>query len=162
MRRSRHRIQRTVDHGRIADTVPIRERPADFEDRTVPRQWEGDLPLGSGSSQIATLVERSMRYTILVEVERNDANTVVGTLNEHARQLPNQPYESLTWDSGNELEDHRRPSPGTDIQAYFFELQSRWQRRLNENPMFCGGSTSRQTSTCPALCIPSWSKWPAA
>ena len=61
MRRSRHYTQKTAIHGQIADAVSIRERPASVEDRAVPGHWEGDLVFGSGSSQIATLVERQAR-----------------------------------------------------------------------------------------------------
>jgi IS30 family transposase len=115
MRRSRHHTQKTLDHGRICDTVSIRERPADVEDRAVPGHWEGDLLFGCGNSQIATLVERSTRYLRLVKVDRKDTKTVMDALIEHARQLPNQLYQSLTWDRGKELADHRRFTLATGI-----------------------------------------------
>lgn len=96
MRRSRHHTQKTADHGRISDTVSIRERPADIEDRAITGHWEGDLLCGSGNSQIATVVERSTRYVMLVKVERKDTRTVVDALIRTANQLPNELYKSLT------------------------------------------------------------------
>jgi len=133
MRRSRHHTQKTAGHGRISDTVSIRERPADVEDRAVPGHWEGDLLCGSGNSQIATLVERSTRYVMLVKVDRKDTQTVVDALIRTARQLPDELYKSLTWDRGKELADHRRFTLATDIQVYFCDPQSPWQRGSNEN-----------------------------
>lgn len=133
IRRSRHHTQKTADHGRISDTVSIRERPASIEDRAVPGHWEGDLLCGSGNSQIATLVERSTRYVMLVKVDRKDTQTVVDALIRTARKLPNELYKSLTWDRGKEMADHRRFTLATDIQVYFCDPQHPWQRGSNEN-----------------------------
>lgn len=133
IRRSRYHTQKTADHGRISDTVSIRARQASVEDRAVPGHWEGDLLCGSGNSQIATLVERSTRYVMLVKVDRKDTQTVVDALIRTARHLPNELYKSLTWDRGKEMADHRRFTLATDIQVYFCDPQHPWQRGSNEN-----------------------------
>jgi IS30 family transposase len=133
MRRSRHHTQKTDDHGRILDTVPISERPATAEDRAVPGHWEGDLLCGSGSSQIATLVERQTRYVMLVKVSSKDSETVISALIKHACKLPQELYKSLTWDRGSEMADHKRFTVATDIKVYFCDPQHPWQRGSNEN-----------------------------
>jgi len=133
MRRSRHHTQKTTDHGRITDAVSIRERPAEVEDRAVPGHWEGDLLFGSNNSQIATLVERHTRYVMLARVKSKDTETVINALIKQAHKLPRELYKSLTWDRGKEMADHKRFSLATDINVYFCDPQSPWQRGSNEN-----------------------------
>ena len=133
MRRSRHHTQKTPDHGRITETVSIRERPAEAEDRAVPGHWEGDLFFGSHNSQIATLVERQTRYVMLVRVASKDSETVIDALIKQSHKLPRELYKSLTWDRGSEMAEHRRFSLATDIQVYFCDPQQPWQRGSNEN-----------------------------
>ena len=133
MRRSRHHTQKTDNHGRITDAVSISERPATAEDRAVPGHWEGDLLFGSKNSQIATLVERQSRYVMLAKVGGKDTETVVNALINHARKLPHELYQSLTWDRGKEMADHKRFTLATDIKVYFCDPQSPWQRGSNEN-----------------------------
>ena len=133
MRRSRHHTQKTRDHGRIKNTVSIRERPAEVEDRAVPGHWEGDLLCGSNNSQIATLVERHSRLVMLVRVPSKDTKTVIDALIKQAHKLPRELYKSLTWDRGKEVADHQRFSLDTGIKVYFCDPQSPWQRGSNEN-----------------------------
>jgi IS30 family transposase len=133
MRRSRHHTQKTKDHGRISNTVSIRERPAEVEDRAVPGHWEGDLICGSNNSQIATLVERHTRLVMLVRVPSKDTKTVIDALIKQAHKLPRELYKSLTWDRGKEMADHERFSLDTNIKVFFCDPQSPWQRGSNEN-----------------------------
>ena len=133
MRRSRHHTQKTSIHGRISDAVSISERPAAADDRALPGHWEGDLLFGSHNSQIATLVERQSRYVMLAKVDGKDTKTVVNALIKHAHKLPNELYQSLTWDRGKEMADHKRFTLATDIKVYFCDPHSPWQRGSNEN-----------------------------
>jgi len=119
--------------GHITDAVSIRERPASVEDRAVPGHWEGDLICGSSNSFIATLVERQTRYVMLAKVSGKDTESVINALIKQAKKLPGELYQSLTWDRGSEMADHQRFTLDTDIQVYFCDPQSPWQRGSNEN-----------------------------
>ena len=133
IRRSRHATLKGNKLGQIKDAVSIRERPAEVEDRAVPGHWEGDLIAGTNKSFIATLVERHSRYVMLVKVPNKETATVVNALIKHSKKLPRELYKSLTWDRGKELADHKRFTLTTDIDVYFCDPQSPWQRGSNEN-----------------------------
>jgi IS30 family transposase len=133
MRRSRHHTLKAQGLGQIVDAVSISERPASVEDRAVPGHWEGDLVFGSHNSQIATLVERQTRYVMLVKLDGKDSQTVVNALIKHSHKLPQELYKSLTWDRGTEMHAHKQFTLATDIQVYFCDPQSPWQRGSNEN-----------------------------
>uniref|UniRef100_UPI002739097F IS30 family transposase n=1 Tax=Stenotrophomonas sp. YIM B06876 TaxID=3060211 RepID=UPI002739097F len=125
--------QKTENHGRITDTVSIRERPANAEDRAVPGHWEGDLLFGDRNSQIATLVERQTRYLMLVKVAGKDTQTEDNAQIKNASRLPTQLYRSLTWDRGKEIAGHRRFTHATDIQIYLCDTHQPCQPGSNEN-----------------------------
>jgi IS30 family transposase len=132
-RRSRHATIRGQGRGQIVDAVSIRERPAAVEDRAVPGHWEGDLLAGAGRSQVATLVERQSRYVLLVRLRGKDTATVVQALARRVQTLPRGLMASLTWDRGLELAAHHAFTIATDVQVYFCDPHSPWQRGSNEN-----------------------------
>ena len=131
--RSRHSNIRGLRRGQIIDGVSIANRAPEIEDRAIPGHWEGDLIAGRGNTHIATLVERHSRFTMLVKVSGKDTNTVVRALSTQVRTLPDQLRQSLTWDRGMELADHKTFTLATDTQVYVCDPRSPWQRGTNEN-----------------------------
>jgi IS30 family transposase len=119
--------------GQIPDAVSIRERPAEVEDRALPGHWEGDLLEGARGTFVATLVERQSRYVQLVRLPNKETQTVVGALARRVRRLPQGLMKSLTWDRGTELTAHRAFTMATNVQVFFCDPQSPWQRGSNEN-----------------------------
>ena len=133
MRRAKKGSTRDQGRGQILDAVSIRERPAEVEDRAVPGHWEGDLIAGSNNTHIATLVERQSRFTMLVKVKGKDTQSVVKALSKQVQRLPAELRKSLTWDRGFEMAAHKQFTIATDVQVYFCDPSSPWQRGTNEN-----------------------------
>ena len=133
MRRSRHASEHGHSRGQIVDAISIRERPAEAEDRAIPGHWEGDLLAGGKNSYIATLVERHSRFLMLIKVPSKETEAVVAALSQHVRKLPATLKRSLTWDRGLEMAKHKKFTVATDVQVYFCDPQSPWQRGTNEN-----------------------------
>ncbi len=132
LRGSRHRTQRGLGRGQIPDPVSIHGRPAEVADRVVPGHWDGDLPQGAGHTQIATMVERATRFTVLVQLDRKDTATVTAGLTRELMKLPEAVRRSLTWDRGPELAGHTQVTAYTGLQVYFADPKSLWQRGTNE------------------------------
>jgi len=120
---------RGQSRGQIVD----RERPAEAEDRAIPGHWEGDLLSGAKNSYIAALVERHSRFAMLIKVPSKETEAVVAALSQHVRKLAATLRLSLTWDRGLEMAKHKDFTVATDVQVYFCDPQSPWQRGTNEN-----------------------------
>lgn len=122
--------------GRIPGMVSIWDRPAEALDRSVPGHWEGDLIVGkNGKSSIGTVVERHSNYLILVYMDpsKNRVEALRDGLVGKLGGLPDTLRRTLTWDQGMEMSDHRRIAEIADIDIYFADPHSPWQRASNEN-----------------------------
>jgi IS30 family transposase len=133
MRKPRGAVSKGDARGQIVDAISISERPAQAEDRAIPGHWEGDLLSGSRNTHIATLVERHSRFAVLVKVDSKDTATVVAALTRKVQTLPQGLMATLTWDRGKEMASHRNFTVATDVQVYFCDPRSPWQRGSNEN-----------------------------
>jgi IS30 family transposase len=119
---------------RIKDKVMISERPPEVEDRAIPGHWEGDLILGKNhASAIGTLVERTTRFVMLLHLPDRDAATVREAIAATILTLPQALRRSLTWDQGSEMAQHLQLRMDTEMDVYFCDPHSPWQRGSNEN-----------------------------
>ena len=126
--------QLSSGRGQIVDKIMISERPAEAADRAVPGHWEGDLLVGTRTTAIGTLVERSTRYAMLFALPHGlTAERVREGLTKTVLRLPASLRRSLTWDQGPEMAEHVNFTIDTGVNVFFCDPRSPWQRGSNEN-----------------------------
>lgn len=138
------RRRRPLRHGRSHSTSgqwrsqikharSITERPCEADDRSEIGHWEGDLLLGSRISQVATLVDRRTRKTVIVKLPDRTAQNTRIHLGRYLKDNPDLDIKTITWDRGMELAEHQELSQATGVDVFFADARSPWQRGTNEN-----------------------------
>ncbi len=120
--------------GQIPDLRPISERPQEVQDRQIPGHWEGDLVKGKGNkSAVGTLVERTSRYVILVQLDNATSPVVTGGFVREMMPVPEHLRRTLTYDRGREMTNHKAVSASLNLDVYFADPHAPWQRGSNEH-----------------------------
>jgi IS30 family transposase len=126
---------RAVARNRARDMINIAQRPQEADDRAVPGHWEGDLLIGkSNKTAIATLVERSTGYALLVALpDGYKPEQVAPALAAKIKTLPDSLRRTLAWDQGPEMRDWKQIRVDAGIEIFFCDPHAPWQRGTNEN-----------------------------
>lgn len=137
-RKRKKRKSRNVaktQRGPISSPISIHDRPLEVKSREIPGHWEGDSIVGKDNkSAIGTLVERSSRYTIIVEYGNDkSAESVARAFIEAYKSIPKHLKKSLTFDRGSEMAHHHHFTQLTGIPVYFADPGCPGQRGTNEN-----------------------------
>jgi IS30 family transposase len=120
--------------GKIPNMTSIDERPSEINDRIIPGHWEGDLMVGIRQlSAIGTLTERTTRITIITPLKNTNAKTVREAFAREMNKIPTEFRQSLTYDQGREMKQHKLFSQKTKVKVYFAHKSSPWERGTNEN-----------------------------
>jgi len=120
--------------GQIPDLRPISERPQEVQDRLIPGHWEGDLVKGKGNkSAVGTLVERTSRYLVLVQLDNATSPVVTGGFTREMTPIPEHLRRTLTYDRGKEMTNHKHITATLNLDVYFADPHAPWQRGSNEH-----------------------------
>lgn len=119
---------------RIVERRGKRLCPAEVESREIPGHWEGDLLIGKyHASAIGTLVERTSRKVLICRLEGRTSDDVIRAFEKRIMDMPPLLRQTLTYDRGKEMTEHEKLAKRTQLEIFFCDPQSPWQRGTNEN-----------------------------
>jgi IS30 family transposase len=129
-RRSRRPKQRWRDTMRS-----ISQRPGVAGTRSEVGHFEGDLIIGQGHrSAIATVFDRKSRHLWMASLPNgHNADLTLAALSQLFERIPPALRRTLTWDQGSEMAHHDELANRCNIDVYFADAHSPWQRPTNEN-----------------------------
>ena len=114
--------------------MTIDQRDPSIEDRVIPGHWESDLIIGKNQeSCIGTIVERTTRFLIMVQLKERSALEVRKAFARELKKLPKQVRLTMTHDNGLEMAQHKLFTKKTKMIVYFAHPYSSWERGTNEN-----------------------------
>lgn len=118
----------------VPEAMRIVHRPEEIEGRQVPGHWEGDFIKGAfNRSAVGTLVERKTRFVVLCRMDGCTAADAVEGFTRQMKKLPACMRESMTYDRGSEMAGHAELADRLNIDIWFADPYTPWQRGSNEN-----------------------------
>ncbi len=133
-RRYAHGRDPSKQKPRISDMVSIHDRPEEIEGQQVIGHWEGDLIIGKNhGSAVGTLVERKSRYIYLAHLSNRSAKETRLSFTRKLQDVPSELRQSLTYDQGREMSQHKLLGTELEMAVYFCDPHSPWQKGTVEN-----------------------------
>jgi IS30 family transposase len=118
----------------IEGRISIDQRPKAARSRRAPGHWEADLMLFSTPGQVIIVAhERKSRLTILARQPSKAARPATRQLRAWLAPLPGKLRRTITFDNGTEFAQHHELKHELEIQTFFCDAHSPWQKGGIEN-----------------------------
>lgn len=114
----------------------IQQRPKEVRKRDSFGHWELDTVVSSrGKSKacVATFAERKTRLYLAVKMPDRTSKSFEKAFGIMADSFPKGTFQTATVDRGKEFACYERLESAHDLDVYFADPYSSWQRGTNEN-----------------------------
>jgi IS30 family transposase len=119
--------------GYIPNRIPISKRPKIVDKKLRVGDWEVDTIIGKyHQGAIVTIVDKKSKFTLIKKLPTKEANGVSKAIIDLLQPVKSI-IHTITSDNGKEFAGHQEVSNALDIDFYFCDPYSSWQRGLNEN-----------------------------